>query len=542
MVFLQNLVSSLLGLGIKRLVYLGIVGLTVFSMMALVVYGFRAPVKSVLYSSLDKADVNAIGAALSEVGIAFDVSETGDAVLVEFGKTAQARMLLAERGLPKSDKSGYELFDQMGSLGLTSFMQQVTKVRALEGELVRTIQQLDGIKSTRVHLALKVDGVLRNKDSRPTASVVIRIDGSPRESLASTIRHIVAAAIPGLQPEQVMISTTDGKLLAGPRNSEDATSGELLDLETKVSKVIRDRLSNTLEPFAGAENIRVSVSTTINFDKRQINETKFDPNSKVERSLSTIKSLDTTKDGGTAPTVSVDQNIPQEVKPASGNSSTNKKKEDKQETVNYEVDSTQTATTTAGYTIERMSVAVVIDRKAAFKSLPEGSDEKQLTARLSEIEAVARSAAGVIDKRGDSLKISAIDFYADESLPDESSKLGVADHIVGNLGTIVNALSLVGATLLVIFLGLRPALRMLITEVRRDAGVLSLPAIDKTSNAVSGTSVNLEIERIEARPEALPHNIKPSPADQLNKLVNVDVDRAAQVLKRWLNDPKRNAA
>ncbi len=540
--FLQNLVSSLLGLGIKRLVYLGIVGLTVFSMMALVVYGFRAPVKSVLYSSLDKADVNAIGAALSEVGIAFDVSETGDAVLVEFGKTAQARMLLAERGLPKSDKSGYELFDQMGSLGLTSFMQQVTKVRALEGELVRTIQQLDGIKSTRVHLALKVDGVLRNKDSRPTASVVIRIDGSPRESLASTIRHIVAAAIPGLQPEQVMISTTDGKLLAGPRNSEDATSGELLDLETKVSKVIRDRLSNTLEPFAGAENIRVSVSTTINFDKRQINETKFDPNSKVERSLSTIKSLDTTKDGGTAPTVSVDQNIPQEVKPASGNSSTNKKKEDKQETVNYEVDSTQTATTTAGYTIERMSVAVVIDRKAAFKSLPEGSDEKQLTARLSEIEAVARSAAGVIDKRGDSLKISAIDFYADESLPDESSKLGVADHIVGNLGTIVNALSLVGATLLVIFLGLRPALRMLITEVRRDAGVLSLPAIDKTSNAVSGTSVNLEIERIEARPEALPHNIKPSPADQLNKLVNVDVDRAAQVLKRWLNDPKRNAA
>ena len=222
MLFLQKLVTSLLRLGTKRLVLLGIVGTVIFAMLTVSVYSFRQPVKSILYSSLDKADVSAIGAALSEVGISFDVNEAGDAVLVDFGKTAQARMLLAERGLPKSDKSGYELFDQMGSLGLTSFMQQVTKVRALEGELIRTIQLLDEIKSARVHLALKAEGVLRNRENQPTASVVIRIDGTPREQLASTIRNLVAAAIPGLQADQVIVSTTDGKLLAGPTASEDS--------------------------------------------------------------------------------------------------------------------------------------------------------------------------------------------------------------------------------------------------------------------------------------------------------------------------------
>ena len=255
MQFLQKLAVSLSGLGAKRLALLGVVGVIVFSLISFSVYSFQKPVRSILYSGLDKADVSAIGAALSEVGTPFDVNEAGDAVLVDFGKTAQARMLLAERGLPKSDKSGYDLFDQMGSLGLTSFMQQVTKVRALEGELVRTIQQLDGIKSARVHLALKADGALRNRENRPTASVVIRIDGTPQEGLASTIRHLVAAAIPGLQPDQVMVSTTDGRLLAGPRASEDSSVGELLDLESKVSAEIGKRVSNTLEPFAGSENI-----------------------------------------------------------------------------------------------------------------------------------------------------------------------------------------------------------------------------------------------------------------------------------------------
>jgi flagellar M-ring protein FliF len=543
MLFLQKLVASLLGLGIKRLLLLGVVAITISSFITLSVYSFRAPVRSILYSKLDKADVSAIGAALSEVGMSFDVNEVGDAVLVDFGKTAQARMLLAERGLPKSDKSGYELFDQMGSLGLTSFMQQVTKVRALEGELVRTIQQLDGIKSARVHLALKADGVLRNKDSRPTASVLIRVDGTPRENIASTIRHIVAAAIPGLQADQVMVSTTDGKLLMGSRSSEDSGTGELLDLETRISDEIGKRVTNTLEPFAGAENIRVSVSTTINLDKRQINETKYDPNSKVERSSFVVKSTDTSKEAASAPSVSVDQNIPQEVKPAAaGGDSSSKKKEDKQETVNYEVNSKQTATVSAGYIVERLSVAVVVNKKAVLNSLPAGSDAKELASRLAEVEAIVRSAAGFVEARGDVVTVSAIDFFVDDIQPDQTSQLGVKDYIAGNLGTIINAVSLIVAILAVLLLGLRPALKILVTDPRPEPTPLAVPT---TASSAALMAPQAQVDSVGIAASGLQTAAgarAKSPTEHLNTLVDVDVDRAAQVLKKWLNDAERSAA
>ncbi len=542
MLFLQKLAASLLGLGIRRLLLLGIVIITIFSFITISVYSFRAPVRSILYSNLDKADVSAIGAALSEVGFAFDVNEAGDAVYVDFGKTAQARMLLAERGLPKSDKSGYDLFDQMGSLGLTSFMQQVTKVRALEGELVRTIQQLDGIKSARVHLALKADGVLRNKDSRPTASVVIRVDGTPRENIASTIRHIVAAAIPGLQPDQVMVSTTDGKLLTGSPSSEDSSTGELLDLETRISDEIGKRVTNTLEPFAGAENIRVSVSTTINLDKRQINETKYDPNSKVERSSYVVKSTDTSKEAASAPSVSVDQNIPQEVKPAAAADSSSKKKEDKQETVNYEVDSRQTATVSAGYIIERMSVAVVVNKKAVLSNLPAGSDAKELTSRLAEVEAIVRSASGAVEARGDVVKVSAIDFFVDEMPPDQNIQLGIKDYIAGNLGTIINAVSLIVAMLAVLLLGLRPALKILVADSRPEPTPLAFPATAASAALMAPPSQVNSTGEVASDSETGASARSKSPTEHLNTLVDVDVDRAAQVLKKWLNDAERNAA
>ena len=551
MQFLQKLLSSLSGLGVKRLVLLGVIGVVVFSMIMLSVYSFQKPVRSILYSGLDKADVSAIGATLSEVGMPFDVNEAGDAVLVDFGKTAQARMLLAERGLPKSDKSGYDLFDQMGSLGLTSFMQQVTKVRALEGELVRSIQQIDGIKSARVHLALKADGALRNRESKPTASVIIRIDGNPQEGLASTIRHLVAAAIPGLQPDQVMVSTTEGMLLAGPRTSEDSSVGELLDLETRVSNEIAKRISNTLEPFAGPENLRVSVSTTINLDKRQINETKFDPDSKVERSIYTLKSVDSSKDGGNAPTVSVDQNIPQEVKPAEAASSSDKKKEDKQETVNYEVDTKQTAITSAGYIIERMSIAVVLNKKAVASSLPAGSDEKLMLERLSEIEGLVRSSSGILDARGDTIKVSAIDFFVDAAPDTEIEAPGFGYYLTGHLGTIINAMSLIIAMLVVLVLGLRPALKILMTDAPAQNGMEALPglAMDTALAGPMGTGMGSPMSAnfddpfsSQPQPELEATNKADASKEQLNKLVSVDVDRAAQVLKKWLNEPERTAA
>jgi flagellar M-ring protein FliF len=129
-------------------------------------------------------DVTRMGSALDDAGIGFDISVGGDAVMVEYGNAAKARMLLAQKGLPRSDSSGYELFDKLGSLGLTTFMQQMTKVRALEGELARTIQLIDGVKAARVHLALRSEGSFRGNGDQATASVIIRADRDAGENAA----------------------------------------------------------------------------------------------------------------------------------------------------------------------------------------------------------------------------------------------------------------------------------------------------------------------------------------------------------------------
>src|SRR5690606_39817737 len=113
-------------------------------------------------------------------------------------KTAEARMLLAEKGLPSSTNAGYELFDNVGSLGLTTFMQEVTRVRALEGEIARTLRSIAGIKAARVHIVMPERGNFRREAQEPSASVVIRTSGIDAAAKAASIRYLVAAAVPGL--------------------------------------------------------------------------------------------------------------------------------------------------------------------------------------------------------------------------------------------------------------------------------------------------------------------------------------------------------
>jgi flagellar M-ring protein FliF len=150
----QNLWTNLLALGARRLAVLGLMGLSTMAVLVLGAYYVSRPTSEVLYSGLDRQDVASIGSALKEAGIPFDVAADGASVTVPVGQTAMARMTLAEKGLPHSNSVGNELFDKLGSLGLTSFMQEVTRVRAMEGELARTVQMMRGIKAARVHIVL----------------------------------------------------------------------------------------------------------------------------------------------------------------------------------------------------------------------------------------------------------------------------------------------------------------------------------------------------------------------------------------------------
>ena len=211
---IEKLWASLLKLGARRLIALGVIGVSVFAMTGLAGYFLSRPASEVLYAGLDRQDVGRIAGALKEADIPFDVSSDGGTVLVRYGETARARMLLAEKGLPNSPNAGNELYDKLGSLGLTSYMQEVTRVSALEGELARTIQLMRGIKAARVHVVLADEGAFRRTRQPPSASVVVRTETPDALVAAKAIRHLVAAAVPGMTPAEVTVLSTDGVLLA----------------------------------------------------------------------------------------------------------------------------------------------------------------------------------------------------------------------------------------------------------------------------------------------------------------------------------------
>jgi flagellar M-ring protein FliF len=286
---ISELRQNLQRLGGRRLAILSILAMSVFFSVIGGAYFLSKPAMVVLYSGLEPEDVNAVGAALRETGYAFDISSDGKSVLTGATEAAQARMMLAERGLPQSSTAGYELFDNMGSLGLTSFMQDVTMVRALEGELARTIQSMRGIKSARVHLVMPERSSFRRSAGAASASVVIhQMDGKDPQR-AKAVRYLVAAAVPGMSVGQVTVLDSMGSLLASGDDSIDSAPSKLMELERMHSEGLMERLRQTLAPHIGIRNFNVSVITKLNTDKMQVNEQIFDPEGRVERSQRNLK-------------------------------------------------------------------------------------------------------------------------------------------------------------------------------------------------------------------------------------------------------------
>ena len=553
---LRRIRDSLAGLGMRRLMALALTGLTVFLLVAVSGYLLSRPQQEILYSGLDPQDVTRVGAALQDAGIWFDVNAGGDAVFVENGRAAKARMLLAEKGLPRSDTAGYELFDKLGSLGLTTFMQQVTRVRALEGELAKTIRLIDGIKAARVHLALRNEGSFRTSNDQATASVIIRTDSDAGERSAAAIQHLVAAAIPGLSPNEVTVMSADGRLLASTNDSVSAAPEKLMGLERSIADDIEAKIARTLLPYVGAENFRISVTTKLNADRRQTNETTFDPNSRVERSVRTIKESGEAQNAQSAAGVTVEQNIPVEQATTPSGDKSSEKKDHKEELTNYEINSRSTSTTSDGYGIDRLSIAVVINKAILAKELGASSTPDQMTSKIAEIQKLIASAAGVTEERGDTVTVTVVDFVPDDTVPVESTG-GLTEWFTEHSGGLLNAGALILVTLLILLLGLRPALKTIMGERGAlggptSAGVLSdltnpagMPIADMSAGSAALDSFALpQFSGDEPDPllDSLAREVANSPKDRLAKIVELDPERAVEVMKQWLNEVDGRAA
>jgi flagellar M-ring protein FliF len=541
---LQRLKANLLELGSRRLIALAVIGISVFVVTGFAGYFLSGPTLEPLYSGLDRQDVGRIATALKEAGISFDVNSSGDTVLVRFGDSARARMLLAEKGLPNSPNAGNELFDKLGSLGLTSFMQEVTKVRALEGELARTIQLMRGVKAARVHIVMPDQGSFRRVRQPPSASVVVRTETVDDLATAKTIRHLVAAAIPGMTIDEVTVLNTDGVLLASGNDLGDTAPGGMLTLEKTVSREIVENIRKTLTPYLGLRNFQISVATRVNTDKKQTNETIYDPESRVERSVRITKQNQVSQNSANQAPTTVERNLPQqEVKPSEDNKQSNEESQKREELTNYELSSKTISTVSGGYVIDGLSVALLVNRASLTASLGAHPTAEAIQRQLSELEQLVASAAGARKERGDTIKISAVEFLEADKELEPQPAAPLAEIVLRQSGTVVNALTVLVVALLLIWFGVRPATRALLEapgkkslELREDVPALEpFSGFDPAVVSPPGLSGWDQGDGDPSLIEDLTRGSRRSPQRRLEQIVELDEEQAAAVLKQWMH-------
>ena len=528
--------GELSSLGPRRLAALAGVGIAVFAIVGFGSYYLSRPDLEVLYVGLTPPEVGRMGAVLHEAGVTFDVNAEATKVFVKRGEAARARMLLAERGLPNSASAGYELFDKLGSMGLTSFMQNITRLRALEGEISRTIQAMRGVKAARVHLVLPDPGSFRREAQPPSASVVIRTETSQTPS-AAAIRQIVSAAVPGMKPDNVAVLSTDGAILAAGGEAAAATSGRMLDLEKEVGREIVENIRKTLIPMLGLGNFEASVAARLNLDKKETNETAFDPEFKVERSTRTMKETSNSQNSNTKWNVTVEQNIPAEPGSQKPTDQSRKASEKKEETTNFELSSKTTTTVSDGYRIENIAVAVVVNRKPLLASAGDGKAGGSVDDQIKSIEKLVASAAGLQPSRGDKATVVAVDFAPGADLEPLPAPLTIWDRVAGQSGSYIIATAILLSTILFISLGLRPSLR-LILEGKKPA--LELPQLTAEGQLVSlpaeGGIEAAGIQTAQATIPAPAGEKKLSPVKQAELAISENEEQAAEVLKQWLSE------
>jgi flagellar M-ring protein FliF len=532
--------ENLLRLGARRLIGLGVTGLAIFLITGLAGYYLSRPTEELLYSGLDRDDVSRIASALKESNIDFDVSSDSSAVYVHYGETAQARMLLAEKGLPNSPNAGNELFDKLGSLGLTSFMQQVTRVRALEGELARTIQLMSAVKAARVHLVLPDDGSFRRETEPPSASVIVRTETSDDVSIAKAIRHLVAAAVPGMKPEQVTVLDTDGMLLASGDDTGDSEPGQMLALEKTFSRQIQDNVGRTLAPFVGLNNFQISVATRINTDKRETNETVFDPDSRVERSVRVVRSNETSQNSTNQSPTTVTQNLPPEKTESDSGKQSNEENQKREETTNYEVSSKTIQTISGGFEVEHISIAVLVNRASLISALGGKATPDAVSKEIDDLEQIVASAAGASPTRGDTIKVSAVDFVETGHDLAPVPPPAWQEILLRQTGTAVNGGIILLVALLMLWFGVRPAVRALsgaggalpdpASYPGMDSLALPEPSLPMPAGMAAFPSLSAEPNLI----EDLADSSKRTPVKRLEQIVEFDEQQAVNILKLWM--------
>ncbi|HEY0121750.1 MAG TPA: flagellar basal-body MS-ring/collar protein FliF, partial [Rhizobium sp.] len=424
---------------------------------------------------------------------------------------------------------------------------------ALEGEIGRTITSISGISAARVHIVMQDVGNFRKADQKPTASVMIRANAEAARKAAQAIRHLVASAVPGLEVDDVTILDSTGQLLASGDDPSNGALNRNLGIVQNVQSEVASNIDKALAPFLGMDNFRSSVTAQLNTDSQQVQETTYDPESKVERSVRTTKEAQKSQQRQSDTAATVEQNIPQAAPQAGGNGPTSNDQTDKrEEQTNYEINSKTVATVRNSYKIEKLSVAVVVNKGRLAQMVGQPADQAKVDAYIAEMQKIVATAAGVDPSRGDVVTVNAMDFLDTQLLDDTSSGFGIMDVLSRNIAGIINSLAFVAVAVLIVWMGFRPLIRSLSGGANGtalpDAAGLELP--DFAPGAVGGPGAALmdgfgsdfgfdstdDLLTMGEDSGTFNRRVKEGPERRLSRMVEISEERAAKILRKWAVD------
>ena len=405
--------------GVARLAAMAAVTLTLIGFFSFLMIQMTTPQMVPLFTDLSVEDSSAIIKDLERQAIDYKIKGDGTIVMVPKDKVARLRMKLAEGGLPKGGGVGYEIFDKSDALGATSFIQNINHLRALEGELSRTIRSIDRVEAARVHLVLPDRPLFSRDKVEATASVVLKVRGSLETQQVRAIRHLVATAVNGMKPDRVTVVDETGKMLADGASSDnplDAANSD--ERKAAYENRLRAQVESIVASVVGPGKARVQL--TADFDLNRITQTsdKFDPDGRVVRSSQTREEQSNSSQGKEGGQVSVGGQLPGINPNGPGTSDTNKDQSKKtEEIVNYEISRTTKTEVTEAGRINRISAAVLVDGRYTKNDKGEMVYEPRPKEEIDRIAALVRSAIGFDAKRGDQIEVVNLRFAENTPIP-----------------------------------------------------------------------------------------------------------------------------
>jgi len=401
----------------RKIAFVGIMAGLIVGIASLFYWASRTSY-SPLLSTNSPADATSVIRFLREKRIPFVVDESGKQISVPPERVYDLRLELASSGLAQTDVVGYEVWDKQ-SFGATSVQQEVTKQRAMEGELVRTINHIHGVERSRVSLALPKKSAFLEEVKKPTASVMLDLapNFNPNEDQVKAIQRLVSSAVEGLESNNVTIISNSGKPLS--QNNDDpaaAFAAATLDYQRKFERKLEDKVMALLTTTAGEGKVKAQVSADFDFSREAKTETLFDDEQKAVRTVSRDNdSMEGNRPlpGGQA---GVKSQVPGAENPVANNPSATNKTNRNNEVTTYEVPKTVKNSEKPMATLKRLSVAVMVDNvEIADDKAPGGfRTEPVAAAKIEEYRALIANAVGWEKDRDPPIEVKSMPFFKED--------------------------------------------------------------------------------------------------------------------------------